>query len=61
MAGLLTRLAVEGQYQLLETFVAEATERMLEEFGGTRAMVKVMKPSAVEDAQWAAVKLERCR
>ena len=61
LAAALTEMAVERQYQLLETYAEEAAGMMLDRFGGQRSAVKVMKPAAVPLASWAAVKVERRR
>ncbi|MCB9833916.1 MAG: dihydroneopterin aldolase [Planctomycetes bacterium] len=59
VAGLLRDLAVEGRYQLIETYVEEAAARIIERFGALRVMLKVMKPDAVPEARWSAVRIER--
>ena len=61
LASKLTELAVKNQYQLIETFAEDAANILIDDFGAERAAVKIMKPAAVPEANWAAVKVERHR
>lgn len=61
LADAVTQLAVERQYQLLETFARDSVAMMLDRFGAQRAYIKIMKPAAIEHARWTAVSLERHR
>lgn len=59
LAKALTNLAVTRQYRLLETFAEEAAALLIRDFAALRAIVKIMKPGAVEGANWPAVRVER--
>lgn len=62
LASELTRLAVEREYQLLETFVEEAANQCLDHFPViNRIRLAVRKPQAVEAAAAAFVRVERTR
>ena len=62
LARELTGLAVENQYELLETFVEEAASRCLQLFSPIRRIrLAVRKPQAVDKAAAAFAKIERCR
>ncbi len=61
VAAFLSSLAVEKQYLLIETYVEEAAAAILERWGAQRVMLKVMKPDAVPEARWTAVRIERRR
>jgi len=58
VAQALTSLAVESQFQLIETFAERATTLLLSQFNCERAAIKIMKPSAIPEASWAAVSFE---
>ena len=59
LAEAITALAVDGRYQLLETFASDGCDLLIKRFGASRARVKVMKPAAVPAASWAAVQIEK--
>ena len=59
VADLLTDLAVERQYQLIETFAEDAAAVILERFQAQRVALKVAKPAAIPKAKWSAVRVER--
>ena len=62
IADLLTELAQERQYQLIETFAWEATEALLARYpacGGVA--IEIRKPAAVPAAEAARVRLHRSR
>lgn len=62
LARELTLLAVERQYQLLETFVEEATRHCLQHFSAINMIrLAVRKPNAVEAAAAAFASAERRR
>jgi dihydroneopterin aldolase len=62
LARELTRLAVERQYKLLESFVEEATNHCLQHFTMiNRIRLSVRKPQAVENAAAAFAMAERRR
>lgn len=45
-------------YHLIETFAAELLKKILEKFPLRKAWVKVKKPGAIKQADWAYVELE---
>jgi len=58
LAELLTGLATERQYQLIETFAKEALEGILGRFKGVReARIEIRKPKAVPAAAASFVRL----
>ncbi len=59
VADLLTNLAVEGQFQLIETLAEKGAQAILDDFGASRVAIKVMKPMAIPRAAWSAVRIER--
>ncbi|MCA9319707.1 MAG: dihydroneopterin aldolase [Planctomycetes bacterium] len=59
IAGALTTLAVEGRYRLLETLAEESAKLVMSRFGGERVAIKILKPAAIPEASWAAVRIER--
>jgi dihydroneopterin aldolase len=62
MADLLTELAQERQYQLLETFAEDAAALLLERFTEVeRLRLQVRKPQAVPAADASFVRVERSR
>jgi 7,8-dihydroneopterin aldolase/epimerase/oxygenase len=62
LARELTRLAVEQQYELLETFVEEAASHCLQHFSTINLIrLTARKPQAVEKAAAAFAKIERIR
>jgi len=62
LARELTRLAVQRQYKLLESFVDEATTHCLQHFAAiNRIRLTVRKPQAVENAAAAFAVAERIR
>ena len=62
MADLLTELAQERQYQLLETFAEDAATLLLGRFTEVeRLRLEVRKPQAVPAADASFVRIERAR
>ena len=62
LARELTHLAVERQYELLETFVEDAASHCLQHFPAINLIrLTVRKPQAVEKAAAAFAKVERSR
>lgn len=61
IADVVTELAVEGRFELLETLAARAVDLMIERFDAERAAIKIMKPAAIPAARHATVRLERRR
>lgn len=59
LADLCTRIAIEGRYQLLETFASHALEAILSRFDISWASIQVNKPSALKTAALPFVYLER--
>ncbi len=59
VAERLTHLAQEKRYQLIETYAEESAALVLAEFNARRVAIKVMKPAAIPQANWAAVQVER--
>ena len=59
LAQTVTSLAVDRQYQLIETYAEEAASRLLRQFGGERVSVRIKKPAAVPAARWTSVFVER--
>ncbi|MFT7620428.1 MAG: dihydroneopterin aldolase [Planctomycetota bacterium] len=59
VADLLTNLAVERQYQLIETLAEDGAKKIIDDFGVKRVAIKIMKPAAIPAAKWSAVKIER--
>ena len=58
LAALLTGLATERRYQLIETFAEEALSAILERWAGvTAARVEIRKPAAVPAAACSFVRL----
>ncbi|MEZ6195611.1 MAG: dihydroneopterin aldolase [Planctomycetota bacterium] len=61
VANLLRELAIDRRYRLIETFVEEAAARILADWPAERVALKVMKPEAIAEATWTAVRIERRR
>ncbi len=62
LAALLTDLATERRYQLLETFAEEGAALLLAEFGDVqRVRLEIRKPAAVPAAECSLVRVERTR
>ncbi len=61
VASFLAELAIERKYRLIETYVEDAAQVLLDRFGARRVMLKVMKPAAVPAASWSAVRIERMK
>lgn len=59
LAQALTKLAKDRKYKLIETFAEEGAALLIRDFGALRAEIKIMKPGAVEGANWPAVRVER--
>ena len=58
LAAMLTELAVERQYQLIETFAKESLSSILGRFSGVRAArIEIRKPNAVPAAAASFVRL----
>ena len=62
LADLVRDLAVERQYELIETLVEESARDILARWPQVeRVGIKVMKPEAIPEATWTAVRIERRR
>lgn len=62
VARLLTEVAQQGGFRLLEGFVAAAAQRLFDEFAAVRALeIEVRKPEALAAAAHAYVRLQRRR
>lgn len=62
LARQLTRVAVEGRFKLLETFVEEAAKHCLQQFSAINVIrLTANKPNAVDNATAAFAKIERSR
>ncbi len=62
IAELLTGLAKEREYQLIETFAVEGADLLLESFPALHAVrLHIRKPAAVDRAECSFVRLERTR
>lgn len=59
VAKFLTDLAVERRYQLIETYAEEAVAGIFERFKAQRVMIKIMKPDAIPEASWTAIRIDR--
>jgi len=61
-ARLLTDLAVQGRYRLIETYAENAVRALFDTFPRVETIrLETRKPFAVPQAAWAAVKIERRR
>jgi 7,8-dihydroneopterin aldolase/epimerase/oxygenase len=62
LADLVRDLATEKQYQLIETLVEDSARDILARWPEVeRVALKVMKPEAIPEATWTAVRIERKR
>ena len=59
IARLIQDVAQERKFQLIETLAEVGAKAVLDGFGAERAKIKIMKPSAIPAASWAAVTVER--
>jgi dihydroneopterin aldolase len=61
LAELCSQLAQEGKYRLLETYAAEALNKIVALEKVEWAKIRIKKPKAIRDAQHALVEMERCK
>ena len=61
MAQVCTELALQKQYQLLETYAAEVLKALFDGFDIQEAWIKVKKPEALPTAAYSVVELSRKR
>jgi len=58
LGNICKELAIQKKYRLLETFAYELIELLMNEYKIKWAFVRVKKPSAISDADYAIVELE---
>jgi len=59
LAAICTSVAQEGNYRLLESYTHDAIEAIMAAYPVRRVKMKVRKPSAIAQAKFAAVEMER--
>lgn len=58
LGNICKQLAIQKKYRLLETFAYELIELLMNEYKIKWAFVRIKKPSAISDADYAIVELE---
>lgn len=61
IAEIANRLAVEGHYQLIESYAAAVLAILFEKFSITWGWIQIEKPDAIPLAECSVVQLERSR
>jgi dihydroneopterin aldolase len=59
LAHLCKELAVNGKYFLIEKYAFDIIQQIFDNFPVKSAWVRIKKPTAINEAEWAFVELER--
>lgn len=59
LSDFVRKMAIEGEYQLLETFASHALDALAKKFSVEWAWIRLRKPNAIEMASCAVVELSR--
>lgn len=59
LARICEEIAHQGCYQLIETYASEVLEEIMNRFNLKRAWIRVKKPSALPEADYAYVEMRR--